>query len=791
MRPISLYLKGFKGIRAGMGLDEITINFEDIPEGLVVFSAPNGSGKTTILDNLHPFRILPYRTGNSYRPTAFSYYDHVYGDAQKSFTFEMDGIRYRSLVSIDTGRKKQEAYLYQWTGEKWQPLPGIDGKLEAYDTVVESVCGSPELFFTSIFRAQGAKALSDYARGDIKDLFVELLNINHLKTISEKARRVKQDLSGKAELLTFQRNNLREVVDAEGRTRQDLTIAEAGITECESTIETLTNDLITVQEEINECDVQINYQGKFIEDHERISKDIKAKTCKINALKIEGADKKLYYDRKITDLDSKIAQSKKLIENAPALRKRAENKAAIEGAVTDLKEKAATLETEFTHYNEKVTEINRIEIMAVAKEKELQRIVMERANQKATAIKELADAQKGAEKLKTVPCGKDLAVQCRFVKDAVEAEAKISDLECDVDFFSGPYPAAVEMETEINTLKTQTSSKSVYVTRLSQITKEKSDIANSIRGYETNLASIDAALSLLPRVELAEQQLPEQEAELQILVAEKDETSRKYETEAGWIEIDVANLNEGLAGIMIDGSATEKKTDLLRKAEAIKATMGNVKAAGDTCRKSIGALEEKLKDIETAKIQMEVIVDQNKYYQDEISEWGILEKAFSDNGIIALTIDDSGPAITGIANELLSVFGGRFSLRIDTQLARANGKGEKEAFQISVIDSETNESKSILRLSGGEKVWCEKALTKAICLYSASTSGKKFDCLFEDEADGALDATKKREFWQLKRKVLEIGGYRNEFTISQSPELIALADAVVRIEKGGIIIHEN
>ena len=66
MKPLKLKLKNFKGIKAGMGLDEVEIDLSGI-KGIAVFSAPNGSGKTTILDNLHPYRLMPYRAGG-YRP---------------------------------------------------------------------------------------------------------------------------------------------------------------------------------------------------------------------------------------------------------------------------------------------------------------------------------------------------------------------------------------------------------------------------------------------------------------------------------------------------------------------------------------------------------------------------------------------------------------------------------------------------------------------------------------------------------------------------------------------------
>ena len=63
MKPLRLTLKGFTGVRDGLGRDELTINLESLTAGaqLVALVGPNGSGKTTIIDNAHPYRLMPSR----------------------------------------------------------------------------------------------------------------------------------------------------------------------------------------------------------------------------------------------------------------------------------------------------------------------------------------------------------------------------------------------------------------------------------------------------------------------------------------------------------------------------------------------------------------------------------------------------------------------------------------------------------------------------------------------------------------------------------------------------------
>jgi exonuclease SbcC len=51
-----------------------------------------------------------------------------------------------------------------------------------------------------------------------------------------------------------------------------------------------------------------------------------------------------------------------------------------------------------------------------------------------------------------------------------------------------------------------------------------------------------------------------------------------------------------------------------------------------------------------------------------------------------------------------------------------------------------------------------------------------------DEFDGPLDPDRKRMFMAMKRRVLELGGYARELFVPQTPELTAMADAVIDLD---------
>src|SRR5213594_4889254 len=85
-------------------------------------------------------------------------------------------------------------------------------------------------------------------------------------------------------------------------------------------------------------------------------------------------------------------------------------------------------------------------------------------------------------------------------------------------------------------------------------------------------------------------------------------------------------------------------------------------------------------------------------------------------------------------------------------------------------------------MSGGERVFINECLTRAIALYLAQNSGRRYETLFSDEADGPLDPERKRMFMAMKRDVLRIGGYTQEFFVSRTPERASMADVVIDLE---------
>lgn len=113
----------------------------------------------------------------------------------------------------------------------------------------------------------------------------------------------------------------------------------------------------------------------------------------------------------------------------------------------------------------------------------------------------------------------------------------------------------------------------------------------------------------------------------------------------------------------------------------------------------------------------------------------------------------------GAVNDLLLPCNGmRFTIEIQTQRELASGE-LREGFEILVHDADNDKTKAVTVMSGGQKVWINKCLTRGIALYHARNAGQPYQTLFSDESVGPLDPKRKVQFMRMKREVLKQGGY--------------------------------
>lgn len=170
MPPIHLSLKGEIGIRKGLGLEEVQIDFSKLQPGIIAITGETGRGKSTIADHSHHFRKLVFRKRNLS--------DQFYlRDSHRIFRSIYNGDEYESRILIDGKTGASEAYLYCNNN----PKPLNDGKVSTYDKVVEEIFGSFNVYSKSAYSKQVVANPFSKDKGmepnDLRMLFSEIFDL--------------------------------------------------------------------------------------------------------------------------------------------------------------------------------------------------------------------------------------------------------------------------------------------------------------------------------------------------------------------------------------------------------------------------------------------------------------------------------------------------------------------------------------------------------------------------------------------------------------------------------------
>lgn len=807
MRPIKLKLRGFKGIRSGVGKESISIDFTTavpISAKIVALKGPNGSGKTTVMDNIHPYRVMPSRAITP-TPTSFSFYENIEEEAEKEFEWEHNGIFYRSVLKFKQTQKtkKQECFLF--VIKNGQVAPWIclktglvsNGKADNYDQAVESILGKPEAFFATQFSAQGKIPIGKMTAGEIKALLSQMMGMEKIAAQGLKAQAVVRELKPhlvaaqdavkklytvKADIENLQvllneqkgqhqgtekeRATLREDRDAayaalgvaksnaqqreaQKKVRADFLLQTASAKERHSKLK---NELVQRQQrESHDLRTQAVQAEQAVSSTERQVQDLQKRLIAIRGLlgrmpQIEVAEcerQKLLVQRQ--ELDAVIRAKKPAILKIQTVHK----------AVADLKAELAKVQA---------------------------------GGQHLASI--LAQAKATAALLDDVPCKgiDDMAGQCKLLGQAHAASKEIEVVE--VKLFDAR-KAFVDNRSTIHCTEKN----------LATLEKDASEATQAIEKLaqtDQEIGRFNALLSERPYIEGAQREQPhllvaleQAKEDLQKLVINFQLITQKVEAKNQSHKKELEQFDAQCVGELerlqqqINTLPVLAKENELQIAEARIQVLNTQEAALSQRQSTIAKaiLDTQLKMRRGSEANEELAEAQQKAdaIGSEMAEWILLAKAFSTDGIIAMQIDDAGPAISAIANQLLKdCYGGRFQIKLETQTKTQAGI-LKEAFVIQVEDTHRGEIKPFDLMSGGEKVWINECLVRAVALHIAQASDSKFDTLFADESDGPLDPERKRQYMQMKKSVLDRGGYSREYIITQTPELISLCDAVIDI----------
>lgn len=779
MKILKLKLRGAIGIRKGLGLEEIEIDFTQFNSGIIALTGKNGGGKTTILENLHPYRQMVSREG--------SLQSHFYlKDSYRILTFEQDGSIYESKILIDALTGASEAYLIK------DGMPVNDGKLGTYDIAIEKVLGSADLFFNSVFSGQRSKGIAELKPAERRKLFYELLNLDIYETYLEQAKK---------ELRTNE-NKLAEIEGEIKALQQDQTSIEVledqrvNLLNEQAKLINRTNDLEIKRDDINKSIHDLKVKLQLAEERQKQQREIKEKieilNKSVDQLTREYNTKVIRYISEIEDNKKLIARNKKLLENRETI----ENKLLDKIYFTEQIETCKTfiIEAEKEHstfqknYSEKLKQL-------AGHEKDVNGL----RNSHSELIRDLKEVRLQVLKvteetslISKVPCDEQTGSGCKFLINAYEGKKSLTELNTRKAELE-----AREIESERvlhdSEAKLRTDKQLIdenYQLESTRLNNLISSLKNDIIKYNVKLKEVndgnyeklkEEAQNAENEIKMLEQNIAGTEKLLMEVNLSFDENNKRINGEILELHKKIDNsIQEKIKEISAEVASYED--DLLLKKQALEL----LKKDMDKSNADVTSLDSSIEQIKKNEERIRKLNAEKAGIENEIREWTFLTKAFDKTGIPVLKLENSGIEITTIANELLSIFENKFRIVFETTKLKADKKTFKESFDINVVEEEGVTELS--NKSGGERVWIETALRLAVSLV-VRQQGKNIQTSFADEVDGALDLNNAHLFLEMLRNAHNKSGVHNTFFITHRPELIdlipqriSLADGYLRVE---------
>jgi len=806
MRLESLKFRGlgpFKG--------EQTVALTELDATLVAVVGSNGAGKST-LNELFPSAL--YREGPTRGKLSKLATER---DAFVEATV-VNGSRYTIRQSVDAISGKGEALVLDADGD---PVLG-DAKVTSFGTWAAKHLPPPEVFYASVFAAQGSGGLLAMKAAERKQVLLRALGIEQLEALAEGARRHRAETSRALD-------TLRARIDDERERGGD---AEA-----------LAAELAQAQQAAVQADAEVEKARGAVADAERLGAEYERALAAVEERRQRAAEleqQRAGLRQGLGELDKQAADIERRIANNQDLLGRASEIREAEARAEQLKEEITQAEADCRAAEE---ESKRAASNAAALSQR-QEQALQRADR---ARSRLRDRERVAVAVKALPDLERAVVQAQ--QDSDQAAQELHRLQR--ERLAGAEERIFELREGLATITLDWSDAAGVADRTLQADDETvwraatlpadvaaaegiaSDAARALTG--ATRARDDAARLAGRSQEMAdaEADLAAAEKEANDLDGERAAAGVQAEAESGraarlrgrpgqlrrerdalapllarvaplaQAEARIAELRPQLEGLGARIDRATKDLDALpgplspqplpSPAPAVAPLRAALESAEKRARGAHGQVAVLGQRLEAARqsAARALELDAERVALDQqLADWTRLDEDLGKKGLQALEIDAAGPEISTLTNDLLhEAFGPRFTVRLDTTKPSADGKRELESFDVTVIDTERGREAPAETLSGGERVIVSEALSLALTMVACRRAGVERPTLVRDESGAALDAENGRRYVAMLRRAAGIVGADKVLFVSHSRELWELADARIVVADGGVTVE--
>ena len=748
-----LRLRGAIGLR-NIGRD-VTLDFEKFGSGTIALIGPNGSGKTTIVENLHPFPKLISRSG--------SLAEHFYlEDSCRDLTISLNGDEYSFCLVVDAIKKRVESYVYK----NGQALN--DGKRPSYNRIISELFGNPELYFKSVFSAQGDSGFLGLPAGRRKELFAELLGFSKLQILSDNAKQKAQALQSEIAVLESKLSDWHEEVKSLDSYLERARKLDSEIAESRYRRQNLREYLETLRDNLEQVRKKQAEQGSYTERIAKLKNLLEQLTAE-KATTLSRRDKMIAdFSDSINSADSKLQRLEKILSNSETIKE----KSILIDQKEELTRQKLELVSELNGFQQKLTK------SASARDKKIQ--ALEHSIRMIDS--DLKRKSEIAGQIDNVPCREnpEYVRTCPLLEISRTARSELTELTCKL---------GEEQKRKQKTEDSADPEKDSLKSQISEIGERLAAVKNSLAEVPSDLESTDWK-KLERELETAQVQKTETIDRLAELHRRLDEDRSGFETR-------LEQMAESIEDMTSEKAELEQKIDL-----ELDRINSEIQTDIEKCRSNITAYEDMIlrQEREKSGLESEInrlnelkqkTIDQQKKLETlrkDFTEWTVIRTAFSRDGIQALELENAAPAITELANEFLAIFDNRFRVRIDTTRYSRDGKKQLETLDIVVLGPDGEQL--IENMSGGERVWVMTSLQKAISVYLKQVAEREYQTMIADECDGPLDPERAQAFFRATEKGHQLTGSHHTIFITQRHDIAQQCNQRIELDPAGHRLQE-
>ncbi|SFM21929.1 sbcc family protein [Pelosinus propionicus] len=727
-------------------------------------------------------------------------------EAEVIFDYEHQGEIFRTIRTRSTkGKGKTTLELQRKSGELWASESGAS-IAETQKKIIALLNLDAETFSSSSMILQGkANEFTSRPAGQRKAILAQVLQLDQYETLQEKAKAKLQSTTLELEKVKVRVSEIDGRLSAkQGLEAQKLEVQVKKVA-IETQIKKADADLQAAQVEHNVLVARIQQADEIGKQAEGLRVAIDAKTIERDRQqgRLDTANKLLLQEETIL---TKVVEYEQTQQQVTVLQTQREQQTTLQtdtmrleeelaGVVTSLKNTndeivklesiladRPRLEIAAADYKQAITDFAKIDTLKISYEDlSRQRLDVQKALElsatrfemkKTNLSKEIKLLEGKTIILQNAQCIDIKRAECAFLKDAKEAQGRVTELLAQIEVLKNP--DAENLQKQQEDLKVQMNGLNYQTTEWSRL----QGLVNTLQPDAEAFAKLDGQIQLLDNYKkqnseylarqtnletriksmreqyrvLAEgvKELPAMEEKIKLLqpyLLSKDQLAIAREVSTSANEV-ITRLNAEITAL------TEQATKLEAEYESIIGdAKGLEQAAKNKCTNlqtalqvsrdeltrlvaALGGIQAKLDALTEDEITRQTLVDEMAPLSKKVVRYQTLVKAFSRDGIPALIIENAVPELERIANDILGqMSGGKNYLKFETQKELKSRSGMAETLDIIVGDWAGE--RIYETYSGGEQLRIDFAIRFALAELLARRAGSKVDWLTIDEGFGS------------------------------------------------------